>query len=165
MAKKPNKEDFQSLEVWHKYWFIYRNYFPVRWCFFNGKDYDNLYDENVAREWYEKNKKHMREIEIIRPPNKTVKISLPMWELWVEWIEEDREFSLWLAKVKIEPRLWYVLDQILDEYYYGEDGLFYPRATRRMDENDFNTVFTMREFMDGMFRYTPIQVRTISLVG
>ncbi len=146
-----------------KYGIIYRNYFPARWVFFNWRDRENLYDEDTAISWYNDVEKYMTEIEIIRPPNKKVSIWLPLGNLQDEAVQEDTGFALWLAQVKIEPRLWYVLDQVLDEYYYWEDWLFYPREKKDLaSTDDYGVVFSMREIINGIFRLSPIKVRTVA---
>lgn len=146
-----------------KYGIIYRNYFPARWVFFNWRDRENLYDEDTAISWYNDVEKYMTEIEIIRPPNKKVSIWLPLGNLQDEAVQEDTGFALWLAQVKIEPRLWYVLDQVLDEYYYWEDWLFYPREKKDLaSTDDYGVVFSMREILNGIFRLSPIKVRTVA---
>lgn len=149
-----------NIENDKKFWFIYRNYFPSRWVFFNGKDKENLYDEDLAIKWYNKNESYMTEIEIIRPPKKKVSIWLPLGNLQSEPVKEDTEFAMWLAKVKIEPRLGYVLDQILDEYYYWVDGLFYLREKKDISsDKDYSAIFSMREVINWIFRISPIKVR------
>ena len=145
------------------YWFIYRNYFPSKWCFYDGTDEKNLYDAKSAREWYTQIGKFMKEIEIIRPPKQKVKIKLPIGVADGEWNKpkEDKWFEKWLVNTKIEPRMWYVIDQILEDYYYGEDWCFHLRDKNegRVDA-DAGVVFTMREVIEWMFRISPIQVRT-----
>lgn len=146
----------------NKYNFIYRNFFPSRWVFYNWEDTDNLYDEEVAIKWYEKVGRYMQEVEFHRPPNKKIKIKIPLWEESIELVEEDKNFSLWVSQVKIEPRLGYIIDQILDEYYYGTDWLFYPREKKheKTQWDEFDVVFTMREVIDWLIRMNPVQVRT-----
>ena len=153
--------DNNQNKIW--YGFIYRNYFPARWCFFNGKDQDNLYNVDEAKEWYRSVEKYMTSIEFDRPPKKKINILMPIWNITEEPVEEDKQFSVWVSQVKIEPRMGYVIDQILDEYYFGADWLFYPR-TRKHDwvlwDADYDVVFNMREVIEWMIRLKPLQVRT-----
>ena len=146
------------------YWFIYRNYFPSKGCFFNWTDTKGLYDEKSAREWFTWVKEYLTDIEIIRPPRKKVIIKLPFKEHPVNKIDRVREdlfFPEWLATVKIEPRMWYVIDQILDDYYLGTDWIFYKRDKKK-DDPDVWVIFTMREFIDWVSRLSPLQVRTFT---
>lgn len=143
------------------YWWVYRNYFPAKWCFYTGDDTKGLYNEQGAKEWYEQVKKYMTEIEIVRPPRQIVKMSIPIREWWEdEDAKEDKSFVRWVTNTKIEPRMGYVIDQILNEYYYGKDWCFHLREDVKKEEPDADVVFTMREIIEGMFRINPIKVRT-----
>lgn len=143
-----------------KYWFIYRNYFPSKGCFYDWKETKGLYDEKSAKEWFRWVEEHMKVIQIVRPPQNVVDIRLPVKD---SDEEEDREFAEWLSTAKIEPRMWYVIDQILDSYYYGIDSCFHLRKKEVVKESaDAGVVFTMREVIDWIIRTSPIQVRTFT---
>ena len=146
-----------------KYGWIYRNYFPSKGCFYDWKENKGLYDEISAREWYKEVSEFMTTIEIVRPPKNIVNITLPIKEKWLDVIEEDKEFAQWLATAKIEPRMWYVIDQILDDYYFGKDNCFHLREKKIVKESpDYGVIFTMREVIDWIIRTSPIQVRTFT---
>jgi len=143
-----------------KYWFIYRNYFPSKGCFYDWKEVKGLYDEKWAKEWFKSVEEHIKVIQIVRPPQNVVDIRLPI----NEWdVKEDKDFAEWLSTAKIEPRMWYVIDQILDTYYYGVDSCFHLRKKAQIKESaDAGVVFTMREVIDWIIRTSPIQVRTFT---
>jgi hypothetical protein len=57
----------------------------------------------------------MRKISIKRPPNKIIEINIPISEVDCE---EDQSLADTISDSKTEPRMAYVVNQILDEYYY-----------------------------------------------
>lgn len=138
----------------NKFWWIYRNYFPSKWPFFSG-DTKNLYDQEDATNWYNRVKNYYIEIEINKPPRWVVKIKLPV----KEWdVEEDKSLWEWIMKNKLEWKLEYILNEILNKYYYWIDECFHVRGDNTRDD-DQDIVFTMKEVIEGMFRITPVDVR------
>jgi len=108
------------------YWWINRRYTESDWIFWDGKETSikNTIEAKEAREWFVKIKDKIDSIEIKRPPNKTIKIKIPLGE-W-EW-EVDNEFDDWVVNSKLETKLSYILLQILDWYFLGKEWLFYIR--------------------------------------
>ena len=57
----------------------------------------------------------MRKISIKRPPNKIIEINIPISDIDCD---EDQSLADTISDSKTEPRMAYVVNQILDEYYY-----------------------------------------------
>lgn len=100
----------------------------------------------------------MKVISIKRPPNKFIQIKLPISE---DDCPEDEWLNNLITETKIEPRMAYVVNQILEDYYYWVDMCFHKRAVKRAVNNkDFWVLFTMREVIDWICRTSPIKIRT-----
>lgn len=143
-----------------KYNFLYRNFLESKWCFFNGKDTKWLYSEEESKERYNKVWKFFKTINIKRPPNRVIEIQLPISS---EECEEEMFLSNFLIENKVEPRMVYVVNQILDDYYYWVDYCFHKRKEKKeVDLTDFWVLFTMREIIDWISRTSPIKVRAFT---
>ena len=97
------------------YWFIYRNYLEHRWLFWDGKE-ENLrhcLNQDDAKKWYSSYKENMTTIDLKRPPNKILKVQLPLskWSITV-----SNNLAEYIQKNKIETRMQNVLSQLLGEY-------------------------------------------------
>jgi len=138
--------------------FLYRNFLESKGCFYNGRDAKGLYEEKEAVEWYNRTAKFFQTIKIKRPPNRFIDISMPISEVECE---EDDSLASWVVANKVEPRMAYVVNQILDEYYYWVDMCFHKRkASKEISNSDFWVLFAMREMIDWISRTSPIKVRT-----
>lgn len=137
--------------------FLYRNFLESKWCFYNWKDTKWLYNEDEAKSWYSAVSKYMRKISIKRPPNKIIEINIPISEVDCE---EDQSLADTISDSKTEPRMAYVVNQILDEYYYWVDKCFHKRAAKKdLSNSEFWVLFAMREAIDWISRTTPIKIR------
>ncbi len=137
--------------------FLYRNFLESKWCFYNGKDTKWLYNEEEAKEWYSHISKNMQKIKIKRPPNKIIEIQLPISDVECE---EDKSLFDLIWDTKTEPRMAYVVNQILEEYYYWVDKCFHKRAAKKdIEWSEFWVLFAMREAIDWITRTSPIKIR------
>jgi hypothetical protein len=83
--------------------------------FWDGKE-ENLrfcLEPEDAKKWRSMHKEHMTTIELKRPPNKILKIQLPIAR---ESVRASSAFSDYINGRKIETRMQTVLNQLVDEY-------------------------------------------------
>lgn len=142
------------------YWFIYRNYLEHRWLFWDGKE-ENLrhcLNQDDAKKWYNSHKENMVTIDLKRPPNKVLKVQIPLAK-WAIQITSD--FAEYIQKNKVETRMQNVLGQLLDEYDVDASWMFAKRRKEKeVKKEDFWVLMAMRDIIEWMCRIEPIQVQT-----
>jgi hypothetical protein len=115
-------------------------------------------DEVVAVDWHEKTKQHLKVIDVKRPRQDVLKIHLPVIE---NDVEEDSSIYDFIAQKKVESIMSYVIQEILKDYYFGIDECFHPRKQKTaLQAEEEKVVFIMREMIDGIYRTSPIKIKT-----
>lgn len=137
---------------------LYRNFLESKWPFYNWKDENWLISVDDAKKRWAVVKGHMKVITVKRPPNKAMQISIPISE---EECPENPYLADIISDKKTETKMSYLVNEILDQFYYWIDWFFHKREERKeISKREFWALFAIREAIDWISRITPIKVRT-----
>lgn len=138
---------------------MYRSYSPWRWPFWNG---DKTYlqfvsDRKEAQKRYERYEKDFSDFEFTIPPNKKIKVRIPIVEEWKEmkWFEE------YLYSWKVDPIMRAVMERLLKYFYVTAEWTFVKREwefDRKMDSMNMEKLQSMKDIMLWLTRITPIKI-------
>ena len=145
------------------YWFIYRDFDNERWLFYNWEERNLKYvlDASEARQWYEKNKNLFVTVNIKRPPDIEVPVSIPLGTKEIKKGDVDTRFFEYITKWHVSTRMELVLNKFMDNYYLWLDWLFYRRQKEdEMAWSGKNTMalIMMKDIILGKFRVTPFML-------
>lgn len=147
------------------YWFLYREFQQDDWWLFynwNPKNLKYCLNAKEAEKWYETNRREFVSVNIKRPPDMLVPISIPLWTGRLLKQDIDNNFLTFITKGNVSIKSEFILSKFMDDYYIDKNGVFYRREK---DENDdlsstrnMLALCIMKDIILGIFRITPLKI-------
>lgn len=149
-------------------WFLYREYTKARGAIYDWNK-DNLHrciDTTQAEKRRKDNEQWVQEVEITLPPDRIVKVNIPVRESG----EEDSTFQEEvLTDIMIDPKVRLICNKILEKYKFCAWWFFVSLgndAKKKMHTKNMEALQMMKDVIMGYIRYEPLALEyTIGKAG
>lgn len=138
---------------------LFREYKERLWPFYfwDPSTSSSCFDPVEAKKWYSENEFFFEDIEIIIPPQKIIKIRVPVKDEW----EEDDEFEkVILSDIRIDPIIRTITNKLLQSYKYCKWWFFVRKQwfKDKMHTKDMEILQLMKDVILWYVRYEPIKL-------